>query len=694
MPDDPATTQLQQALSLHQSGQLELAETAYRDVLRDQPKQPDALHLLGVLLLATGHLADAEAMIRAAIDVNPLTSVFHISLAQVLEARSRLPDAADEWLRAGRLDVGLHDALLRAGDLLSQQDRFVEAAEAYRLATSRRPDGVDAWNALGCVLAKSGRARQAAEVFDQAARLAPDNALIVLNLGQALCEDAQWERGADALRRALALDGSLHAAHSRLAGALIELDRLDEAEFAARRAVELAPNSSQAHHALADVLYDQGFLDECVNSYRRAIELDPGNANAHTSLLLTLHYRHGNDPELLFAEHVRWGRRHSVPTAARAVHQPVAQDENRRLRVGYLSPDFRSHSVAYFLEPILANHDHTAFEVILYSDVRVPDAVTSRDRAAADIWREVCGCKDQTVESLIRTDRVDILVDLCGHIAGNRLRLFSRKPAPVQFTYLGYPDTTGVEAIDYRLTDAWHDPPVQTERFHTERLVRLNGGAWCFLPKEDMPQVCPLPAASNGYVTFFSPNKIAKVTHDMLSVWHEILNRVPASRLIVLTGRDVRGPARIRAALSGVDSSRLQVVPRASTSEYHALYTGADVVLDTFPYNGHTTTCDALWMGLPVVTLAGQTHVSRAGVSLLSSVGLADFICHSPQEYVAQAVRIAADLDRLGELRATMRDRILASPLTDGARLAREIERAFRAAWAVYCDGTTAAARG
>jgi predicted O-linked N-acetylglucosamine transferase (SPINDLY family) len=720
MNDQQVIRQLQQALGLHQAGRIDEADRAYRAVLAARADQPDALNLLGVLCLERGRIAEAEQLIARAVQVSPQQPLFHLHLGNAQRAAGKVDRAIGSWRRAialapapdqtldARTNIAV--ALTSAGDvigaeqawrelshvaphvpeahfqlgqLLASQRRFGEAAEALGTCLRLDPARFVAHNALGCALAELGQHEQAAAAFARAAELSPRDAAFQLNLGHARRAAGHVAEAHDAFRRAIELSQSiLAAAQHGLAATLREMNQLEDAERAANEALHLQPDFAPGHQNLGNIQYDLGRLDDAVASHRRSLELNPHDATVRTGLLLLLHYRHGDDPQLLFDEHRRWGKLHADPLMTDAPPHDNDRDPNRApLRVGYVSADLRDHPVAYFFEPILAAHDKSRVQVTLYSSTLHHDDYTARMRSAADAWHDVRALPDDQLAALVREHRIDILVDLSGHIAANRLLAFARRPAPVQVTYLGYPNTTGMRAMNWRFTDAWHDPPGQTEQFHTEQLWRLPGGAWCYRPRPQMPQVSALPADSNGFVTFFSPNKVAKVTDEMLELWRQILARVPDARLMALTGGDRAGAQRIRAALRDVDHSRLELIARTSVTDYFNLYRRSDVVLDTFPYNGHTTTCDALWMGLPVITLAGQTHASRAGLSVSSKVGLEHFVSDHPERYAECAVEAATDRDALREIRATMRQRLIDRGLTDGARLAREIEDAYRDMW-------------
>ena len=358
----------------------------------------------------------------------------------------------------------------------------------------------------------------------------------------------------------------------------------------------------------------------------------------------------------------------------------------RRLRLGYVSPDFVHHAVSYFFEPVLTARDPAAFEVFCYSDAPVADAVTQRLRAASDGWRDIAGLSDERVAELVRADRIDILVDLAGHTARNRLLVFARKPAPVQVTWLGYPNTTGLAAIDFRLTEAVSDPLGLTEAWHSEELVRLPGTFSCYAPPPESPPVNALPALAAGQVTFGCFNNLAKVTPPALALWARVLREVAGSRLFLKSPglADLETVARLREefALHGIPADRLEFSgAELSVAAHLSLYHRVDVALDTFPYNGTTTTCEALWMGVPVVTLAGATHVSRVGASLLTHLGAPEWIGDAPEAYVARCRGLAADLPRLAVLRSGLRERMRGSPLCDAAGFTRGLEDALRAIW-------------
>jgi predicted O-linked N-acetylglucosamine transferase (SPINDLY family) len=357
------------------------------------------------------------------------------------------------------------------------------------------------------------------------------------------------------------------------------------------------------------------------------------------------------------------------------------------LKVGYVSPDFRSHPVGRLLLPLLAYHDHRQVEVVCYSDVKVRDALTGKLQALADGWHEIVGQNDRQVAERVQADRIDILVDLALHTAGNRLLVFARKPAPVQLTMFGVPATTGLRAIDYRLTDPFLDPPGATEGDYAERSVRLPHCYWIFQAPDEAPPVGPLPGRASGHVTFGCLNQFFKISRPAQELWAEILRRVPESRLVLQThAGNHRSAIRTLFQTRGVDPDRIEFVAPLPRAEYFQLYHRLDLGLDPFPYNGHNSTVEALWMGVPVVTLAGRTAVGRGGVSILANAGLPDLIARTPEEYVAIAVHLAEDPVRLTRLRTELRPRLQASPLLDARQFAADVEAAYRGMWQTWCS--------
>ena len=437
-------------------------------------------------------------------------------------------------------------------------------------------------------------------------------------------------------------------------------------------------------------------MDESINALRQALRLEPDLMLARSALVYALNYPSDADvdPESKLEAALAWGDMHAASTLAHRVHANLP-DPNRRLRIGYLSPDFRDHSVAFFLPPLLDQNHSDAIETYCYSNVKRPDARTKQLQKTAHHWRDISQQSDIQVADQIVADEIDILVDLAGHTLGGRLGVFALKPAPVQVSYLGYPATTGVAAIDYRFTDNIADPPGMTDRYHVEKLVRLPHGFVCYTPPDDAPPVAALPAFDNGYVTFGSFNHICKISDNTLSVWSAILNRVPDSRLVLkykaLNDAITRSRLLGRFREHDIAVERIDLLDFVPSRKAHLdTYNRIDIALDTFPYNGTTTTCEALWMGVPVVTLAGREHAGRVGVSVFEQVGLESFIAQTEQDYIDIAATMASNLHRLAELRHELRSSMATSRLCDHDGFARAITDSYRTIWKKWCKDSDA----
>ena len=572
------------------------------------------------------------------------------------------------------------------GVALKDMGKRDEAIACYRRALQLRPDYAEAHSNLGLALRDRGKLDEAVASCRRALKLKPDFPEAHNNLGLALMGQGKSEEAAACHRRALELRSDYVEAHNNLGNALKSLGKLDEAIACYRRALELKPGYAEAHSNLGAAFKDCGQLDEAVACCRRAIELKPDRADLHSNLLYTLLFCPSYDAQVLCEEHRRWNERHATPLAKLIRSHDNDRSPDRRLKIGYVSPDFRDHVVGHNLLPLLREHDRREFEIFCYAHMLCADAVTSRFQCYAGGWRDVTGLNDEALARRIREDRIDILVDLSLHMANNRVLVFARKPASVQATFAGYPGTTGLSAMDYRISDAYLDPPGLDDHCYSEETVRLPDSFWCFDPVDSQPAVNALPAAEKGYVSFGCLNNFCKVNPPVLKVWAQVLRAVDGSRLTVLAGE---GSHRQRTldllAAEGVGRERVTFVTRGPRPQYLEYYHDIDISLDTVPYNAHTTSLDSIWMGVPVVTLVGPTVVGRAGLCQLMNLGLPELIASSAEEYVQVVADLARDLARVSDLRATLRLRMQASPLMDAPRFARNIEAAYREMWRRWC---------
>jgi predicted O-linked N-acetylglucosamine transferase (SPINDLY family) len=584
------------------------------------------------------------------------------------------PDPAGDWFRRGveRLDAGL----------------FEDAESCYRKALELEPRHVKAKVNLGMILQRRGQADEAERYYRDALAADPGLAQAWFNLGTVLLDREEPAGALDNFRKAALLEPGHADWHSALGSACQRAGRPLDALASLQTAIQLDPKLTNAHIDLGVCLLNLGDAASATASFRRAQELAPSmHGDASSNLLFTLNFVSGLGPDAVFREHAAWGRRVSGQ-APKSEHDNEPNPE-RRLRIGYLSPDIREHAVSFFIEPVLDRHDRSRFEVVCYSDVEREDAVSRRLHGLGVLWRASAGWSDDRLAEQMRQDGIDILVDLAGHSAGGRrMLLIAAKPAPVQVSWLGYLNTTGLEAVDYRITD-WHACPREMERYHTERLIRMPASQWCYRPPADAPDVGPLPAEHDGAITFGSFHNLAKVTPQVIALWAAILRDVPGSRLVVVAQGADQLAERLGAQFQahGVDSSRIVGRGGMPLNAYLSLHNGVDISLDAFPYAGGTTTFHSLWMGVPVITLGGENVVSRGGVSILSVLDLHELIGRDERHYASIAVELARDRERLGYLRRELRQRLARSPLMDAARFTAALETAYREMWRAWCAG-------
>lgn len=672
---------LQLAVDHHRRGLLQQAAEFYRQSLQLEPENPDALHLTGVLYAQTDRRDEGIAMISHAVARAPAVVEYRLSLITTLHDVGRFADAIEHCVAALVVDphrMELHLALAESYQLAG---RALEAIGEYERALSGTPGDAFVLFRLGQAHTQLSQPAQASDAYRRSIQLNPTFAPAYTQLAHAQLDLGDHAGAIASLTKASELDPADPVAMNDLAVVLKEVGRLDESIDHYRRALALAPQASEIHNNLGNALKEQGRSDEAAASIREAIRLEPRNVVAHSNLLFTLHLSSHATPDAIANEHREWASLHAEPLTRLAPAPSRSAARHGRIRIGYVSPDFREHPVGRFFLPLLANHDPSEFDVICYANLPTnADAISKQIEARATTWRDVTPLNDDELANLLRDDKIDILVDLAGHSAGNRLLTFARRPAPVQLSFLGYPDTTGMSAIGHRLTDAIADPVGQTDALHTEKLIRLPICAWCFEPPREAPEV---KRQSRDNFTFGSFNSLSKINDALLTLWARILVAEPDARLLI-KGSGLDGPKtreRILHVLerAGVAAHRIELVPHtAGYIEHLAAYDRIDVALDAYPYNGTMTTCEALWMRVPVVTLAGQTHVSRTGASLLTTVGLTELIAETSEQYVELALSLAQDRDRLSSIATTLRDRMHASPLMNAGRYASEVEAAYR----------------
>lgn len=571
-----------------------------------------------------------------------------------------------------------------------QGGRMAEAVAALQAAVRAEPGNASALRLLGECEFRAGRAASGLEFFERAVAAGPEDPQAWFSLGAGNAMSGRFGRAAEAFAEVVKRRPNDAVAIACLGKAQQSLKQIDEAIATYTRALEVQPRHAEARTDLANCHLEVGRPDLALPEFRKVLEMAPDHLGAHGCLCTTLNYPSGIAAEEVFAAHRAYGeavmRLPGLPVAGAA---PVASGPDRPLRVGYLSGDMYEHSVAYFLRALLKHRDLTALETFCYHTGPKLDQMSAELQSLADTWRHVRGLNDEQLAGQIRADRVDILVELSGHSLHTRLPMLRARVAPVTVTYIGYPNTTGLPTVDYRIVDVLTDRP-EADRYYTERLVRLPGCFLCYTPREDAPGVAPSPCEQNGFVTFGSFNAIKKVTPDVVALWSRLLVAVPGSRL-VLKGAVFSSERVVSRYLGvfaghGVEADRVDLLPRiASQSGHLDAYGLIDIGLDPFPYNGTTTTCEALWMGVPVVTRVGEWHAGRVGLSLLTAVGLGELAAADDEAFVRVAADLAADRGALVGLRASLRERVAASALCDGPGFVRGLERAYRTMWAEAC---------
>jgi protein O-GlcNAc transferase len=685
------------ALAHHQAGRLFEAEAGYRGVLATEPDHADAAFNLGVAARQLGKQDDAIAAYRHVIHIKPDYPEAHYNLGNALMARGLVSEAVAAYAQAlcikpdhARAIGNLALANAAFGAALLDQGKIDEAIVAFGHALAIKPDHAETHYNLGNARKVQGKLDDAAAAYAQAIQINPSLVEAYSNLGTTLVDLGKIDEGIAVYAKALCVKPDSAELHYNLGNALRNQGKLDEASASYARALSLKHDYAEAYANLGIALISRGRLDEAIAAYNQAVAFKPDNADTYSNLVFCLNYDSSRTPEQLFAAHCEWDWRYGAASPRPASYANERAPESR-LKIGYVSPDLRNHSVAHFLTPLLEGHDFQAVELFCYADVMRPDAVTDHLRGLSDHWLSTVGLPDAALAGRIQADGIDILVDLAGHTAHNRLRVFARKPAPVQATWLGYSNTTGLASIDYRIVDAVTDPPGAADACASETLLRLPDGFLCYGGAKDAPQPAPPPCIENGFITFGSFNNPAKVSAATFDVWARLLTRLPGAHLL-LKGKPFADAATCASYLErlrerGIAAERVQLLAWLPGSNAHlSLYEKIDIAIDPFPYNGTTTTCEALWMGVPVVTLRGDRHSARVGASLLSQVGLIDWIADSTDDYVEIALTLAGSPQRLQELRRSLRPRLAASSLCDGPAFARKMEAAFRSMWRRWCE--------
>jgi predicted O-linked N-acetylglucosamine transferase (SPINDLY family) len=569
------------------------------------------------------------------------------------------------------------------GNTLCGSGDFVAASTHYGRAIELNPCMPETWNNLGNALRALGELNESLICYRESLRLNGESADTFNNLALAHREAGDLDKAVECFRAALQRRPDFAEAWNNFGTTLIRQKLWDDGLSCLTKSVRCRPDYPEALNNLGSALCGLGFFEDGISCFRNALALRPQYHQAASNLLLCLHYVPSLDPAQIFHEHARWGASRRSSEAVQ-VHTPRRPG---RIRIGYVSPDFRAHAVAYLFEALLIGHDRIDFQLYFYSDVARHDEVTLRFQdiagRAGDTWRDTARVRDAQLSELIVSDGIDILVDLAGHSAGNRLSVFAGRLAPVQVTYLGYPDTTGLDTVDYRITDAIANPPGLTEALYTEELVRLQSGFLCYTPPAYAPAVSSRESGSP--LTFGAFHNFSKINPESIALWSRILNALPESRMVLKDGAFASQTVcdRVRALFAdgGIAPQRLTMLGSSPHADHLCAYSQIDIALDSAPYNGTTTTLEALWMGVPVIVLAGLTHVSRVGASICAQLGRPDWVAASADEYVEKALALARDPERRRFLRGRLRWMMQGSALCDASTVVQSLELAYRKMW-------------
>ncbi|MDY3561018.1 tetratricopeptide repeat protein [Gemmata sp. JC673] len=665
----------QRAVAAHRSGSLDEAERGYRQLLTATPNHPPSLTNLAAIVAQRGDAEGAERLYLESLSADPDQLNTHFNLANLYRRTGRSADAIPHYEDALRLSPDAPAVLVNLGLAAGDVGNWPRSVECFARAVTVNADVPEGLTLLGDALARCGRRAEAIGAFREAVARFPDQPRGYCHLGLHLAAAGEHEQAVEVLEKAVELRADYPEAQNALGVAYEAVGRADEAQRAYRTAVELRDGFADAWANLGTSLGEQGRVGEAVAALRKALDLAP-NPIAQSALLTNLLYPGTLTPEQLRDEHVAWAQKHADPLTP--AEPPRRTTRPGRVRVGYVIGEFKSRAAVSFLEALLTHHDRRQFHVTVYANSARQGEVYERLHRLADTWHPIPHLSDERAAELVRTDEIDTLADLNGHGQGNRLLLFARKPAPVQLSLFGYPATTGMRAMDYRVTDATADPP-GTESFYTEKLLRLPDLGGVYVPPADAPVPGAAPAARRAF-TFGCLNHPAKLSDVCLDAWAAVLKAVPKSRLVLLAGQSVASSEEISARFTqrGIVTDRLELVYRLSGNDYFEAYQPLDLMLDPFPYGGAVTTCDSLWMGVPVLTVAGRDARGRQSMSLLTALGLPEFIADDTDQLVTLAATWADQRAGLADLRSSLRDMMSQSPVTDVPGYVRRLEAAYK----------------
>ncbi|MBF0379517.1 MAG: tetratricopeptide repeat protein [Magnetococcales bacterium] len=702
---------------LKKQDNLKEAASIFQKAIAIKPDFAEAYANLGLTLKEQGKLTEAIAILQKAIAFKPDYAQAHCNLGVILKDNNKLNEATLSFQKAIAINPSFAQAYLNLGITQKEQYKFKEAVSNIQKAVSINPNDAEALTTLGATLQESGELKEAISCFLKAIAIDPNNATAyydignikleqnrlneaisnfnkallikpdyekaLLNCGVALKKQNKLEEAASSFQQAIAIKPDYEIAYSNLGVTLQELGKLKEAVANIKQAISLKPDYAQAYTNLGFALQEQGNIKAAVKQYKTALAIDPNYSEAYSNLLFLISYYRFYPPSEILKYHQQWWEVHSKVKQNEQFKHLLNDNKNKILRVGYISPDFRKHPVGNFMKGIIKNHNRSKIEVFCYSDVAFPDDVTSKFKSLADVWLNTVGFSDRELAQQIYDDKIDILLDLTGHTKENRLDVFAYKPAPIQVTYLGYCTTTGLQTMDYWLTDSVLTPKDSHEK-SVEEIIRLPHCWACYEPSNKSQNI-QLEQRVNNEIIFGSFNHLTKISDTVTKLWSRILKAVPFSKLYLKTGNLSSSCEQQRIiqlfAQFGIDKNRLILKASSNALSYLKEYGFIDIALDPFPRTGGATTADALWMGVPVITLSGNSMIERQGASLLTVVGRGEWIASTPDEYFNKAVNLAKKGVRSTEHRLELHNCVVGSYLCDGPGFTKELELVYQQMW-------------
>ncbi len=672
---------LQEAISLHQAGRLDEAEALYHKVLAAQPKQADALNLLATLCQQRGDFKQATTLLQKAITLQSGRADYYSNLGSAQRSLRDLDQAIISFRKALALQPGHLESQFNLALTHLELGDPATAARGFQKILQTKPTFIPAHEMLAQCLMAQGLLSEALACFQKIIKLSPQHSAAYCEIGNIFQAQGKLAEAISAYEQAIAIAPGYAVAHNNLGNTLLKQGKLHAAMAKYQEAIRYNPDLGEAHVNLGWTYKEHGMIEDDVACLRRYLERHPEDHKAHSDMLFSMNYDPAYSPKQLYIAAQAWWQRHAPGNGTVFTH-PV-RPPGQKLRIGFLSPDFREHPVGTFLLPLFKAINPQEASLYCYAEMhdQQMDSLSHHLQALAASWFSTAGLSALAAARRIHQDQIDILIDLAGHSANNRLDIMALQAAPHQVSWLGYVNTTGLPVIDYRLTDTVADPPGM-EAYYSETLLRLPNAFFCYEPPAQVPEVGTLPALARGLITFGSLNNPAKITEEVISLWAKVLLQVPDSRLIMVgspfADDFIKNLYLARFSACGVGPDRLEMLATLPMPDYLKLYNKIDIALDPFPHNGHTITCHTLWMGVPVVTLAGNRYAARMGASVLTGIGLPELIAHTPDEYLRLSVALANDLDQLATLRQTMRERLQQSTMCDTRHFAKNFLKALQ----------------